>query len=90
PSGLGLPGRVLSDSEPMWIADIVEDRNFPRTPAAMKNGLHAGFGFPIQHGGKVLAVIEFFSRYVQQRDGQLLKLLTALGSQIGQFIEQHR
>jgi PAS domain S-box-containing protein len=86
PSGLGLPGRVLSDSEPMWIADIVEDRNFPRTPAALKNGLHAGFGFPIQYGGKVIGVIEFFSRYVQQRDGQLLKLLTALGYQIGQFI----
>jgi PAS domain S-box-containing protein len=89
PSGLGLPGRVLSDSEPMWIADIVEDRNFPRTPAALKNGLHAGFGFPIRYGGNIIAVIEFFSRYVQQRDGQLLKSLTALGYQIGQFIGQH-
>lgn len=90
PTGLGLPGRVLSDSEPMWIADIVEDRNFPRTPAALKNGLHAGFGFPIRYGGNIIAVIEFFSRYVQQRDGQLLKSLTALGYQIGQFIGQHR
>ncbi|MCI0445705.1 GAF domain-containing protein [bacterium] len=90
PSGLGLPGRVLSESEPMWIADIVEDRNFPRTPAALKNGLHAGFGFPIRFGGKIIAVMEFFSRYVQQRDGQLLKLLNALGYQIGQFIDQHR
>jgi PAS domain S-box-containing protein len=90
PAGLGLPGRVLSDSEPMWIADIVEDRNFPRTPAALKNGLHAGFGFPIQYGGKILAVIEFFSRYIQHRDDQLLNLLTAIGNQIGQFIGQHR
>jgi hypothetical protein len=73
----------------MWIADIVEDRNFPRTPAALKNGLHAGFGIPIQYGGKTIAVMEFFSRYVQQRDGQLLKLLNALGYQIGQFIAQH-
>lgn len=90
PTGLGLPGRVLSDSEAMWIVDIVEDRNFPRTPAALKNGLHAGFGFPIRYGGNIIAVIEFFSRYVQQRDGQLLKSLTALGYQIGQFIGQHR
>jgi PAS domain S-box-containing protein len=89
PPGLGLPGRVLSDMEPMWIADIVEDRNFPRTPAALKNGLHAGFGFPIRFNGNVIAVMEFFSRYVQQRDGQLLKLLNALGYQIGQFIGQH-
>jgi GAF domain-containing protein len=87
PAGLGLPGRILSESEPMWIANIVEDRNFPRTPAAIKNGLHAGFGFPIRADGKIVGAMEFFSRHVYQPDWQLLKMFDALGYQIGQFIK---
>ncbi len=90
PPGVGLPGRVWSQSEPVWISDIVEDRNFPRTPAALKNGLHAGFGFPIRYEEEVIAVMEFFSRHVHQRDRQLLKMFDALGNQIGQFIGQRR
>jgi hypothetical protein len=72
----------------MWIANIVEDRNFPRTPAAIKNGLHAGFGFPVRCDGKVIGVMEFFSRHVHQPDWQLLKMFDALGYQIGQFFKQ--
>jgi PAS domain S-box-containing protein len=89
PSGLGLPGRVLSENEPTWIANIVEDRNFPRTPAAIKNGLHAGFAFPIRHEGHIIAAMEFFSRHIHQPDRQLLKTFDALGYQLGQFIAQH-
>ena len=90
PPGLGLPGRVLAESEPMWIANIVEDRNFPRTPAAIKNGLHAGFAFPIRFESEMIAAMEFFSRHIHQPDRQLLKMCDALGYQIGQFIGQHR
>ncbi len=54
--GIGLPGRVWSSGEPVWIPDVTRDSNFPRSPIATKEGLHAGFAFPIQLGEAVLGV----------------------------------
>jgi PAS domain S-box-containing protein len=88
--GLGLPGRVWSSLKPEYIPDVVPDENFPRGPIAQREGLHAGFGFPILLGGGVLGVIEFFSREIRRPDRELLNMLATIGSQIGQFIERKR
>lgn len=90
PSGIGLPGRVWSSGSPAWIADVVTDDNFPRAPLAAKVGLHGGFGFPISRGSQLLGVIEFFSREIQQPDEDLLAMMSAIGSQIGQYLERLR
>ena len=66
---------------------MVQDPNFPRAPLAEREGLHAGFCFPIPVGGKVFGVMEFFSREIQEPDKDLLQMFAAIGSQIGQFIE---
>ena len=86
--GIGLPGRVWERSDAVWIEDVTIDCNFPRAPIASKEGLHSAFGFPILLGGEVLGVLEFFSHQIRQPDTKLLKLLSAVGSQIGQFIER--
>jgi PAS domain S-box-containing protein len=86
--GLGLPGRVWSQSQPVWVEDVTRDANFPRTSAAEQEGLHAAFGFPILLGAEVLGVLEFFSKQIQQPDRRLLEMMSAIGSQIGQFIER--
>src|SRR4051794_1046447 len=88
--GLGLPGRVWSSLQPEYIADVVPDENFPRAPAAEREGLRSAFGFPILLGGEVLGVIEFLSREIRQPDRELLNVLASIGSQIGQFIERKR
>jgi PAS domain S-box-containing protein len=85
---IGLPGRVWSQAQPAWIEDVTCDTNFPRAPIAAKEGLHAAFGFPILLGGQVLGVLEFFSHEIQQPDVRLLEMMSAIGSQIGQFIER--
>jgi two-component system, sensor histidine kinase and response regulator len=87
-SGIGLPGRVLKSGEPLWLEDIPSETNFPRVPFARKAGLHCAFAFPILLGGEVLGVLEFFSRSIRQPDNKLLAMLSAIGSQIGQFIER--
>ena len=86
--GVGLPGRVWSQAQPAWIEDVTCDANFPRAPIAAKEGLHAAFGFPILLGAEVLGVLEFFSHEIQQPDARLLEMMSAIGSQIGQFIER--
>lgn len=86
PSGMGLPGRVWATGKPAWIKDVVEDPNFPRLPAALKNNLHGAFGFPVLVGSKVTGVLEFFSKEVQEPDEELLVMLESLGTQIGQFV----
>ncbi|MGH7323904.1 MAG: PAS domain S-box protein [Candidatus Rokuibacteriota bacterium] len=88
--GVGLPGRVWSSGESAWIADVVRDPNFPRAPVAARAGLHSAFGFPIVLSREVLGVLEFFSREIRQPDDDLLKVMTTVGSQIGQFIERRR
>ena len=84
--GMGLPGRVWVNGEPAWIPNIVEDSNFPRTPAAMKDGLHAAFSFPVRFQNEIIGIIEFFNRQIQEPDRELLSMLNSLGMQIGQFL----
>jgi PAS domain S-box-containing protein len=86
--GVGLPGRVWSQAQPAWIEDVTRDANFPRASIAALEGLHAAFGFPILLGAQALGVLEFFSEQIQQPDQRLLDMMSAIGSQIGQFIER--
>jgi PAS domain S-box-containing protein len=86
--GEGLPGRIWAINHPAWIADVTRDPNFPRGPFAARAGMHAAFGFPILMGGEFLGVIEFFSHEIVAPDAEVLQLVAALGSQIGQFIER--
>jgi PAS domain S-box-containing protein len=88
--GVGLPGRVWSSGQPLWIENTLIDPNFPRAPVAVKAGLHSGFAFPILLAGRVLGVIEFFSQEIRPPDTRLLAMMSAVGSQLGQFIERKR
>ena len=88
--GIGLPGRVWASGRPEFIHDVVHDSNFPRAPIAAREGLHAAFGFPISIGNDLVGVMEFFSREIREPDTELLDMLGAIGSQIGQFIERRR
>jgi PAS domain S-box-containing protein len=88
--GLSLPGRVWQNRTPAWISDVTHDPNFLRTKVAVKNNLHGAFAFPIGSTDETTGVIEFFSPEVRSRDDAFLQLMTALGSQIGQFVERKR
>jgi PAS domain S-box-containing protein len=90
PAGVGLPGRVWTSGEPAWIMDVAADENFPRAATAIKEGLHGAFAFPVLRGTEVVAVLEFFSHDVRPPDADLLQMFTAMGAQIGQFIERQR
>src|SRR5262249_29193381 len=88
--GVGLPGRVWAGGRPVWIPDVTQDTNFPRSAVAAREGLHGAFACPVLLGGDVLGVIEFFSRQFREPDADLLEMMATLGGQVGQFIERKR
>jgi PAS domain S-box-containing protein len=88
--GEGLPGRVLQSGETHWITDITVDDNFPRTDAATEEGLRSAFGFPVLLRGEVIGVLEFFSRQRRERDDEQIRMMSAIGSHMGQLIERRR
>jgi PAS domain S-box-containing protein len=88
--GEGLPGRVWSAAEPVWIETISVDPNLSRAPSARQEGLRSALGFPVLLEGEVLGVMEFFSRRVRPLDRAMLQALAAIGSQFGQFIDRRR
>ena len=85
--GQGLPGQVWRDRRPLWLRNA--DTNPEWAEAAALN-LPAGFGFPILGSSEVLGVITFFSLSSRQPDTDLLEMMTAIGQQIGQFVERKR
>ncbi|HLY61564.1 MAG TPA: response regulator [Terriglobia bacterium] len=87
---VGLSGRVWASNQPAWIPDVGQDSNFPRAAVAHKEGLHSAFAFPVRSAGKVIGVMEFFSREIRQPDHEVLQMFDAIGSQIGQFTERMR
>lgn len=88
--GIGLPGRVWSQGQAAWIRDVTMDDNFPRAPMASKEGLHAGFCFPLKFGHEVVGIIECFSRQIRSPDNDLLQMLADIGGRLGQFIARQR
>jgi PAS domain S-box-containing protein len=88
--GEGLVGQVWRTGKPIWIVDLTTEPGFLRASAAAKAGLHGGVIFPILLDTEPLGVVEFFSRAVREPDAEQLATLSAIGSQIGQFIKRRR
>jgi diguanylate cyclase (GGDEF)-like protein/PAS domain S-box-containing protein len=86
--GIGLPGRVLSSGEPVWVADISTDTNFPRSRLSEDIGIRSGFAFPIKIGEKVAGVLEFFSETSIEPDLDELDIMSQIGTQLGRVIER--
>jgi hypothetical protein len=85
-AGAGLPGEVWMRGETVWIEDVGEDRNFPRGAAVRIAGLHAAVGFPVQHDGRMLGVLEFFTDVLRAPVEALLPVFDELGREIGAFV----
>lgn len=86
PIGVGMPGGVLKKREALWTENVLDDPNFPRRNAAKEGDLRCGFGFPVRIGEKILGIIEFYSVEIRPPDEDLLKMFSAIGSQLGLFM----
>ena len=88
--GMGLPGRVWQNAEPVWIPDIVKEATTLQLSIPGADHVHAAFAFPIKVRNEVLGVLEFLSTDARQVDDNALKTAQAIGGEIGQFVERMR
>jgi PAS domain S-box-containing protein len=88
--GAGIPGQVWKQGTPVRVENIVEGAQFLGSSAAVKQGLRAAVGLPIKSESRLLGVIVFFSREIKALDGALIEMMSALSTQVGQFIERWR
>jgi diguanylate cyclase (GGDEF)-like protein/PAS domain S-box-containing protein len=82
----GLVRRIYHSREPLWIADVSQEKGLLRAPFVIKAGLHGAFGFPLLLGGEILGLMEFFHRDVRKPDETLLQNVQSIGNQIGQYM----
>jgi len=90
PTGESRLSQVWRSALPIWMVDATTDPEFLRASAASRAGLHGGVIFPVLLDTDALGVVEFFSRAARERDEAQLATLSAIGSQIGQFIKRRR
>ena len=86
----GLAGRVWQRHLPLWIPDVAEEPTMPMAAFAEASGLHGAFAIPLRNGPEVIGVMAFYSTEVRQANDDHLSMLSALGGQIGQFMERKR
>src|SRR5438094_2462675 len=86
--GVGLPGRVWKSKQPVWIEDVGDDPNFPRTKAAKAVGLKTAVGIPILTGDEVIAVIEFFLCQSRSENERLVNVIASVAAQLDLAIER--
>lgn len=90
PRGVGLPGRVWMQRETVWIEDVGQNGDFSRAAASRIAGLHAAVGFPVQHEGQMLGVLEFFTDVLRAPVEALLPVFDAIGRDIGEFVARRQ
>ncbi|MEO8373422.1 MAG: PAS domain S-box protein, partial [Candidatus Solibacter sp.] len=88
--GVGLPGQVWESGLALWVHNVPIGPAYPRAAVAIAEGLRSAVAFPIRLSGKFAAVMEFFSRQELEPDEGALRLLTAIGNQVGEFLERKR
>ncbi|ELS00525.1 PAS domain S-box [Xenococcus sp. PCC 7305] len=87
-SGQSLVGTVWETENSLWIDELIEHPIFLRTDLSQQADLVTSFGFLVFHGLEKLGIITLFCNKKKQEDPELLRLMTTLGSQIGQFIKR--
>ncbi len=88
PRGSGLPGRVWLEGKPLWAANLGADSDVSPMRLRALGDLRCLLAFPVRSNRRVTGVLEFFTRECRQPDEDLLRAVSTLGNQIGEFIER--
>jgi PAS domain S-box-containing protein len=88
--GEGNCGRAWKDGSLSFLLDVQTPGSFDRPEAAARAGLHGCLAIPLVDAGVVFGILEFFTREVRPPDEALVRTLSAMVSQLAQFMERKR
>lgn len=88
--GEDLPGQVWSIGRPLHVESLSPGSNDPRQQAAIDSGFQSSLVFPLLGSGEVLGVLELYSAERRSSDAGQINVVTAIGKQLGQFLERMR
>jgi DNA-binding CsgD family transcriptional regulator len=89
-SGEGKPGRAWQTREPVITPDAATDPLFRPRDAAMVRGIRSGLAFPAVGSDAPVAVLSFYSLEHRLPSSSLVRTLTAIGHELGRFLEKRR
>jgi PAS domain S-box-containing protein len=86
--GEGWPGRVHESGQAMFGTELDRAEGYVRRELAVALGLKSVLLFPVICSSHRHGVLEFLSAHAEERDEQLVRLMTGVGFTIGQFMER--
>lgn len=88
--GEGKPGLAWQTREPVVTPDVATDPDFRPRDAAMAVGIAAAVAFPAVGPDGPVAVLSFYSFEHRVPSAELVRTLTALGRELGRFLNRRR
>ncbi|NYT61006.1 sensor domain-containing diguanylate cyclase [Alcaligenaceae bacterium] len=81
---------VLNSGKLVWVDDISANKRFPKNDAAIRLKMRNAMAFPLRYSDNTYGVIELFRGSAHRLDDDAQEVFTALGDDIGQFLEARR
>jgi PAS domain S-box-containing protein len=88
--GEGLPGRAWAQGTSIWVENVQREREAARRNVAARASLLSAVCVPVRCEGELVGALELFSTQTRRRERDLLGMLDATASQLGQFVERKR
>ena len=89
-NGHGVPGRAWAAGEVVWIADIFDESTMQRAELFAAGGLHSVVAAPLVDSGRIIGVVEFFTRAVRPVSERTKRALMRTSGAMGRLIERRR
>lgn len=86
PLGVDVPGKVLAENNALWFTDVLEETDSPHLAIAAKDNLHTAVVLSVFVQDEAMGILEFYSRQILPHDPDLVKILSAIASQVGQVL----
>ena len=88
--GDGLAGWVWQHGSLTWNASPAGRAAAPGSAGVAQGAMTGAIAFPVLLFDKIVGVMEFAGRAIHEPDAELIKLLSAIGCQIGQLLDRRR